>query len=378
MGGGLMQLLSMGAQDVYLTRNIGFRIYYKKHIIDDIVVKIEITGWEFVEYIRISNNTKNCYYPNIIIDKKNMFNFLFDAIDCSKNYLKKLPRFSNYDDFAKLKYFNCSTNCLTNINKLKYINLIRLDCSYNQIKTIPEKMFSLEYFDFSNNYVNEEVDFINYPKLKYLLASSNQIKKISNLQNELVYLDLSNNPIYDNQLTNLPDSLIYLLIVKTRVKNINLTNLTNLKYLDVSINNLDGLDGLPNGLLYLNCSQCAINILDNLPNTITNLICINNNIKSLNMLPESLCYLDCDHNQITKLNDLPHKLIELTCSNNQLTGLDNLPPNLKYLDYSDNKLLLELDSNGNTKIKLNLPKSLKKIVSTKKDIKKDGPEVTFF
>jgi len=38
VGNGLIQLLSYGEQDVYLSIYEKFRIYYKKHIIGDIVV----------------------------------------------------------------------------------------------------------------------------------------------------------------------------------------------------------------------------------------------------------------------------------------------------------------------------------------------------
>ena len=344
IGGALMQLVAYGAQDVYLAGNPYlpiFRIYYKKHIINDIVTKYKIIGWEFIEYVKIINNVENI---------KNMFKNSNTSIDCSNLSIIKLPKFHNLDDFSKLKYFNCSYNKLKNINKFKYINLIKIDCSYNNLDKIPNKMKSLEYFDFSNNFVGDELDFVNYPKLKYLLASSNKNKKVFNYPEELVYLDLSNNPI--DSLDNLPTSLEYLLIVQAVIKKINFTELTNLKYLDMSINTLENIDGLTYGLVHLNCSQCSINYLDNLPTSLEKLFCINNKLVSLNMLPESIVYLDCDHNKITKLDDLPNNLTELICSHNQLTTLNNLPPKLKLIDCSDN-LLHDMT---------NLPKSLKKIL----------------
>lgn len=345
----LLQLIAYGAQDVYLTGNPDinfykttysrFRIYYKKHIINDIVYKIEITGFEFIEYIKIKDNKINI---------KDMFNESLTSIDCSNLNINKLPRFKNLEDFDKLKYFICSNNRIKNVEKLKYINIIKLDCSYNQLEKIPQKMKSIEYFDFSNNKIKGEIDFANYPKLKYLMASSNKINKISFFPEELIYLDLSNNPI--ECIDNLPNSLETLLIVQTNIKTINFTELTNLKYLDISINNLKNMDGLPYGLNYLNCSQTDIDYIDNLPTTITKLICINNNLKSINMLPETITYLDCSHNKITHLNDLPNDLLELKCTHNELTYLNNLPPKLSSLDCSNNKL----------HPLTNIPKSLKK------------------
>lgn len=150
MGGELMQLVAYGAQDIYLSDG-NFRIYYKKHIIGDIVRKIEIIGLEFVSYIKISNNKTEI---------KNMFNNSYSTIDCYGLNMKKLPRFKNLDNFNKLKYLNCSHNKLNNFEKLKYINLIKLDCSHNLIDKIPNKMKSLEYFDFSYNYVKDNIDLI--------------------------------------------------------------------------------------------------------------------------------------------------------------------------------------------------------------------------
>jgi hypothetical protein len=54
-GGGLMQLIAYGVQDMYLTGNQNgykpkFRIYYRKHIIGDIVVKFEIYNVEFLGF----------------------------------------------------------------------------------------------------------------------------------------------------------------------------------------------------------------------------------------------------------------------------------------------------------------------------------------
>ena len=361
-----MQLVAFGAQDIYLTGGNGgyfekFRIYYRKHSIGDIVTNIEIIGYEFIEYVKINSDR---------LSIQNMFRESYISIDCSNLLIKRLPKFSDLDDFAKLKYLNCSKNKLSTIKKLIYGNLIKLDCSNNLIQVIPHKMNSLEYFDFSNNYVVGELDFINYPSLKYLLASSNKINKISNYPEELVYLDLSNNPI--ECIDNLPNSLEYLLIVQTGIKKINLTNLTNLKYLDISINNFENIDGLPNGLVYLNCSQCSINNLDNLPTSLEKLICINNKLISLNMLPESIKYLDCDHNNIVMLDDLPNGLEELICSHNKLTTLNNLPPKLKSIDCFNNLL--------NTFT--NKPITLKTIINKgNEELSKSSnnrPEINFF
>ena len=212
--------------------------------------------------------------------------------------------------------------------------LIWLNCSNNLLCSIPSKIYSLEYLDFSSNRVKDNIDFVQYPNLKYLLASSNNIKSINNLPIGLEYLDLSDNPL--KKLENLPLGLKYLLIVKTNLTEIYLLELKNLTHLDISLNKLSMcVDALPENLTYLNCSQCEITKLNNLPFTLTNLICINNQINTLDMLPESLKYLDCDHNKLTCLNDLPNNLEELVCSNNKITCYKNLPRNLKKLKCDD-------------------------------------------
>ncbi len=348
-GGGLLQLVAYGAQDVYLQGAGGilkFKIYYKKHIISNIL-QIEIIGFDIIKFIKVNYGDSKQF--------KNMFNNSYESIDCSGtgdtfiNGTRKLPKFKKLETFNKLKYFNCSKSHLKQIEKLKYIDLIWLDCSLNRITSIPDHMRKLEYFDISDNNLYSTIDFSNYPKLKYLMISSNSIDKIINLQEGLIYLDISNNPIYE--INNLPSSLEYLLAVGTKINSINFTNLTSLIYLDISINNFENQDifnGLPDQLKYLNCSQCEISHLDNLPTHLNKLICINNNIKTLNMLPETLEYLDCDHNDIMELDNLPIGLSHLICSFNKIKNLNNLPPNLLSIDCSSNNIVSMV----------NLPKTL--------------------
>jgi Leucine-rich repeat (LRR) protein len=365
--GKLLQLIACGAQDVYLNGNdsnhqVKFRIYYKKYMISDIIVGFEIYKMEFIKFVK-----KPKYLSEFDIFDRNLH-----SVDCQNIGITKLPIFKSIDSFRKLKHLNCSKNKLTNINKLMYnYNLIWLDCSINKLKSIPKKIFSIEYWDFSNNQVDGDIDFISYTKLKYLLASGNQITSVSNLQSDLIYLDLSDNPLI--KLENLPFGLRYLLIVKTKLKKINLIELENLQYLDISINNFNScIDGLPSNLIYLNCSQCEIIKLDNLPFSLKKLVCVNNQIKSLDMLPLCLEYLDCDHNQIINLNNLPNNLKELVCSNNEITELNNLPQNLIKLNCDYNQII-----NFN-----NLPNNLtefkyNKIIENNK-INENNVKITFF
>lgn len=362
--GGLMQLVAQGQQAPSFFQIGGnyhdvqeYNIYYYKRRIKDVIngFKIydsEFLGFEWIEFTK--------YF-----DFFNIFNYGYKGISCKNIKFTRLCGFETFV-FAKMTHFDCSHNFIKNINKLLYVNkLIWLNCSNNKLTFIPEKIFSLEYFDFSNNYVGEDVNFSLYPNLKYLMASSNKIKYVFDLPTNLKYLDLSNNPI--KELKKLPNKLEYLLIVQTRIKSIELLELDNLKYLDLSLNELDTycLDGLPSSLDYLNCSQTGITKLNNLPSSIGTLICTNNQITSLDMLPENLKVLFCAHNKITKLDDLPNGLKELVCSNNEIIELNNLPNSLKELVCSDDNMIenfIHVDFIKLQKIELNnLPSNLIKL-----------------
>lgn len=62
----------------------------------------------------------------------------------------------------------------------------------------------------------------------------------------------------------------------------------------------------------------------------------------------NILYLDCSHNKLGNLDNLPPNLEVLKCDNNKLTRLDNLPANLIYLNCSNNDLT-NLDNFEGTK-----------------------------
>ena len=98
-----MQLVAYGAQDEYLAGNHNeyqyqyeykpkFRIYYKKHIIGDIVVGLEIYNVEFLGFEWTKMNDSDCV---------NMFNFGYKAVNCERCQLTKLPKFKSIEEFKK-------------------------------------------------------------------------------------------------------------------------------------------------------------------------------------------------------------------------------------------------------------------------------------
>lgn len=243
MPGALMSLVAYGSQDLYLSGNPQqyyiFKIYYKRHNINDIVDKIEIIQIKFVDFVNI----------NQTIQFKNMFDIGLVSINCSKNLgnpkrkskFNKLPAFRNFEKFNKLKFFDCSRCNLKSIEKLKYTRIVWLNCSYNHIVNLPKNMFELEYLDFSNNNClyrdlsfNGNLNFTNYFALRYLICNSSCITNVIGLPQTLIYLDISNNPL--TYLPDLPTNLEYLLLTDTRLHtDKNFKNLTKLKYLDISL-----------------------------------------------------------------------------------------------------------------------------------------------
>jgi Leucine-rich repeat (LRR) protein len=203
------------------------------------------------------------------------------------------------------------------------------------------------------------LDLKKFTKLKKLICSSNEIMRIESLPVSLEYLDVSFN----------------------KLKSINITYLTNLKYFRCAYNQLSQID-LPNGIEFFDCTEnilcdefggldkltnlntlnCSYNKLNKIifskSNPIKKLIITGNKFKTLENIPDSIEYLDCSYNPginldflksrlcilncsncyLTKLNNLPSSLKELSCSHNQIDNLDNLPCGLRILYCRDNKI----------------------------------------
>jgi Leucine-rich repeat (LRR) protein len=207
--------------------------------------------------------------------------------------------FHNYD---RLKYQPKSIDTLTNIT-----NLISLDLSNNELEFLPtsiDNLTKLIYLNLSNN------------KLRFLPYS------ISNLTN-LAYLNLSENSLYE-----LPDWIadeeehcgLDLTDPKNNEEAVSysihyLTNLTNLKYLNLSGNDLRSIP----------------NKIDNL----TKLTHLDLNNNSLHYLPESfgnlasLIELNLQDNCLSKLPESFAKLTNLKTIYIDSYKLDILPESIK-------------------------------------------------
>ncbi|MEN6459805.1 MAG: leucine-rich repeat domain-containing protein, partial [Syntrophomonas sp.] len=155
--------------------------------------------------------------------------------------------------------------------------LLSLDCSNNQLTSLPALPDGLQYLDCHDNQL---------ASLPGLPASLQELR------------------CYQNQLGSLPDPLP-----------------ASLLRLNCSGNQLTGLPVLPAGLLMLGCNNNTIATLPALPNGLQYLNCYQNQLASLPALPNGLQYLDCYQNQLASLPGLPASLQELRCYQNQLGSL---------------------------------------------------------
>ena len=182
------------------------------------------------------------------------------------------------------------------------------------------------------------------------------------LSNKLTNIDLSNNTklrylnLNNNLLTNLDvsnnTSLIELSIALNQVTNLDISNNTSLTKLYASSNQLTNLDISNNiSLTFLDVDANQLSNLDVSNNILLEeLFCNLNQLTNLDLSANtSLEVIYCNNNQLTSLDLSTNTLIEwVYCSNNQLSSLDlKNNTSLKYLSCGYNNIIsLEL-RNGN-------------------------------
>ena len=202
-------------------------------------------------------------------------------LECINNKLIKLPNLPN-----SLTHLYCSHNNLSELHDLPN-SLTHLHCNNNNLSELPDLPKSLIEFEYSyNNFIKlpdyniEEINLCfynneirntilsnlkNYTNLKKFNCSYYNLKKLPELPSLLTYLDCSDNIL--TELPELPSSLIKLLC-----NNNNLTKLPglpkSLTHLICHNNNLTKLPILPNSLRQLNCYYNNLTILPDLPNSL--------------------------------------------------------------------------------------------------------------
>ncbi len=115
--------------------------------------------------------------------------------------------------------------------------------------------------------------------------------------------------------------------------------LTNLTSSNISNNPISFLSGVPNSLIYFDCSICGLTFLYTFSSSSLNtLYCNDNDLTSLPNFPPSMSYINCSYNQLTSLN-LPLTLSYLNCSNNNISYLPSPMPSELNTLLSDNNNL---------------------------------------
>jgi Leucine-rich repeat (LRR) protein len=198
---------------------------------------------------------------------------------------------------------------ITDLTGLEYcINLITLDCSTNQLTSLPALPNSLTSLSCYNNQLNSLPTLPS--SLITLQCGNNQLSSIPVLPDSLIILGCGG-----NQLTYLP------------------TLPSNLSELNCGQNQLINLPTLPSSMIILRCDNNQLTTLPSLPTTITDLDCSGNDLTIIPQLPNSLINFDCGGNYLTSIPTLPSSLESLICSGggNILGFLPQLPNTLRQL-----------------------------------------------
>ena len=195
------------------------------------------------EYIDISGQNLWVFPTELISRFQNL-----KRLNCSKNNLTSLPSFNN-----SLRCLYCSNNLLTSLPPLP-TNLRSLYCNFNRLTSLPSLNNSLFEIYCHNNRLTSLPSLP--PSLQILDCGSNQLTMLPPLNNSLTYLYCHN-----NQLTSLP-SLYHVSIYTLDCRNNLLTSLTfcpSFKVVYCNENNgLISLIGFENYVGFLEWSETPI------------------------------------------------------------------------------------------------------------------------
>ena len=179
-------------------------------------------------------------------------------------------------------------------------------------------MENYEYLDLSKLELNDEL-------LNRLFA----LKKIQNILKKIKYLDLNNNNLNTFPNLNNYSNIIYLSISFNNIEGEIKTN--NIKELSCEQNKIKSIKS--KSLEKLSASKNNINLID-IPR-IKVLVVNTNNINSIQSYSD-LEYIECIDNQITLIDYLP-KLEELYISGNKIDSLPEFPK-IKVLNCVNNPI----------------------------------------
>lgn len=226
-------------------------------------------------------------------------------------------------------------------NFVAWLNTVIPSCmNGNQMDTNNTTVQTLNSIYLGAASINDLTGIQYFSALQTLDCSDNQLTSLPSLPINLGELKCNNNNL--NSLPNLPASLQHL-----ECSHNNLTSLPslpiNLQIFICDQNQLLNLPSLPNSIMSFNCSNNNLTSLQSLPPNLYQFDCSYNNLTSMPTIPLNINVFRCDHNQLTTIPNLPNNSYQLFCSYNNLTSLPNFAANLEYL-YCENNQLTSLPS----------------------------------
>jgi Leucine-rich repeat (LRR) protein len=145
---------------------------------------------------------------------------------------------------------------------------------------------------------------------------------------------------FDRVFARVPPNTVSLYVTGIGLESLpSMKHLTQLKNLDISVNGLQELPELPEGLIMLDCSSNHLTSLKNTPSTVRFLVGSRNEISTLSWLPQGLTSLAVPYNKLEDIDGFPPSLTLCNMSYNQLTFLPPLPATIQQLDCMHNNLV---------------------------------------
>ncbi len=247
------------------------------------------------------------------------------VLKCNNNNFRTFNT-GYYDEFRRLKIFECSGGAIPNTT-FQFI----LNQAASYLEEFSCTGYSITSLDVSNNYNLRKLNVANNNLSSLNLTYLRNLKHLDCSSNRISALDLLRN-----------NSLEKLYCNNNNIRSLNVSNLNNLTILNCSSNSLNGLQAgrLPS-LTQLYCNNNTITSLNLGGSTSLETIrCSNNNLSDLNIDDlGNLKDLDCSNNNIRYLDCSNNsKLYRLFCNDNNIEYLPTVPGSINYYNFKNNYL----------------------------------------